>query len=60
MPKKYRMILPIFFYDKLVLQLIFDKKYPQNVAHIRRKKFIGIKRLIWMRTDSPDKKYFEI
>ena len=29
-------------------------------THIRRKKFIGVKRLIWMRTDSPEKEYFEI
>ena len=45
----------MFLYGKLVFQLIFHKKSPQNVIYIRRKKFIGMERLIWMRIDSLDK-----
>ena len=58
--KEYGTPLSIFFYDRSVLQLISHKKYPQNVAHIRIKKIIGMERLICMRTNSPDKEYFEI
>ena len=60
MLKKYEMPILIIFYGKSVLQLISHKKSLQNVIHIRRKKFIGMERLIWMRTASPDKEYFKI
>ena len=58
MPNKYGIPLLIFFYNKLIL--IFHKKSPQNVIYIRRKKFISVERLIWMRTDFSNKEYFEI